>query len=71
MDKETLNIVAHSPGSPVVLANSTEPMATEQRWGCQVCGQQMGYSLPISLSLAGVLISAFMAAHTHKCGHTH
>jgi hypothetical protein len=68
MDNETFDVAAYSPGSPVKAAVSTEPLAQEQRWRCQVCGQEMAYSQPIGLALACMLISVFVEAHRSKCG---
>lgn len=68
MDNETFNVAAYSPSSPVKAVAPTEPMAEEQRWRCKVCGQEMGYSQPIGLALAYLLISAFVEVHRQKCG---
>ncbi|WP_305018787.1 hypothetical protein [Hymenobacter cheonanensis] len=43
-------------------------MAQEQRWRCQVCGQEMGHSQPVGLGLAIGLLKIFIDWHEEKFG---
>lgn len=68
MSKEVFAITAQSKTAPVQAIKTHAPMEHEQRWRCAVCGQQMGYSQPISLELALALLAPFLDYHRAKCG---